>query len=180
VSRDPRSIDVAAVAADGTLHVISASPDPNFVPANRQTLRTYEAMLIHGGAFVSALPFGWGPLTLWNTQQVPGPAEKFTIHELEDASETVAGKQVTKTLIAVQAVNGKFVTAESGGGSMLIARADKVGNWEMFKLFTHPQNGDFRVFQALGGHAWRADGDGGGIVDCRGVTPLGWEEFAVV
>jgi hypothetical protein len=180
VSRDPRSIDVAAVAADGTLHVISASPDPNFVPANRQLLRTYEAMLIHGNAFVSALPFGWGPLTLWNTQQVPGPAEKFTIHELEDASETVGGKQVTKTLVAVQATNGKFVTAESGGGSVLIARADKVGNWEMFKLFTHPQNGDSRVFQALGGHAWRADGDGGGLVDCRGVTPLGWEEFQVV
>ena len=74
----------------------------------------------------------------------------------------------------------EFVTAESGGGSVLIARADKVGNWEMFKLFTHPQNGDSRVFQALGGHAWRADGDGGGLVDCRGVTPLGWEEFQVV
>jgi hypothetical protein len=180
VSRDPRSIDVAAVGADGSLHVISASSDPNFVPANRQTLRTYEAMLIHGGAFVSALPFGFQSPTLWNTEQVPGPAEKFMIHELQDASETVGGKQVTKTLVAVQAVNGKFVTAESGGGSMLIARADKVGNWEMFKLFTHPQNGDFRVFQALGGHAWRADGDGGGLVDCRGVTPLGWEEFAVV
>ena len=176
VSRDPRSIDVAAVAADGTLHVISASPDPNFVPANRQTQRTYEARLIHGGAFVSALPFALGPVTLWNTQQVPGPAEKFTIHELQDASEN----GMTKTLVAVQAVNGKFVTAESGGGSVLIARADKVGNWEQFKLFTHPQNGDFRVFQALGGHAWRADGDGGGLVDCRGMTPLAWEEFAVV
>ena len=180
VSRDPRSIDVAAVAADGTLHVISASPDPNFVPANRQALRTYEALLIHGDAFVSALPFGFGQLTLWNTQQVPGPAERFTIHELADESETVDGKLVTKTLVAVQAVNGKFVTAESGGGSVLMARADKVGNWEMFKLFTHPQNSDFRVLQALGGHAWRADGDGGGLVDCRGVTPLAWEQFQIV
>ncbi len=180
VSRDPRSIDVAAVAADGTLHVISASSDPNFVPADRQTLRTYEAMLIHDGAFVSALPFPLQQhLTLWNTEQVPGPAERFTIHELQDASETIDGTLVTKTLVAVQAVNGRFVTAEAGGGSMLVARADKVGSWEMFKLFTHPQNSDFRVFQALGGHTWRATGDGGGLVDCRGVKPLGWEEFTV-
>lgn len=179
VSREPRSIEVAAIAADGTLHVISSSPDPNFVPANLQLIRSYQALMIHGGAFLSALPFGWGPLTIWNTQQVPGPAEHFVIHELEDASETIAGKLVTKKLIAVQAVNGKFVTAESGGGSMLIARADKVGNWEKFKLFDHPQNSDFRVIQALGGHAWRADGDGGGLVDCRGLTPLGWEQIAV-
>lgn len=179
VSRDPRSIDVAAVT-DGKLYVISSSPDPNFVPADRQTLRTYEAVIIHGGAFVSALPFFPNVVTLWNTEQVPGPAEKFTIHELQDASQTIDGKLVTKTLVAVQAANGKFVTAESGGGSLLIARADKVANWELFKLFTHPQNGDAKVLQALGGHAWRADGDGGALVDCRGVTPLAWEQFTVV
>jgi len=179
VSRDARSIDVAAVAADGTLHVISCSPDPNFVPAGRQTLRTYEAMMIHGGAFVSALPLG-PIMTLWNTQQVPGPAEKFLVHELADASETVDGKTVTKKLVVVQAANGKFVTAENGGGTILAARADKIGDWELFKLFTHPQNSDYSVFQALGGHAWRADGDGGGLVDCRGLTPLGWEEIQIV
>src|SRR5262249_39108735 len=33
VSRDPRSIDVVAVTAFHTLAAISASPDPNFIPA---------------------------------------------------------------------------------------------------------------------------------------------------
>lgn len=179
VSREPRSVDVAAIDEHGKLWVISASPDPNFVPADKQTWKTYGARLTHSDIFVSALPLPLdGRRWLFNNQQVvPGPAEQFTIHELQDAGDGGG----PKILVAVQSgANGKFVTAENGGGNALIARGDRVGHWEMFKMFRHPMNPNAKVFRALGGHCWRSQGDGGAMVDCRAIEPKGWEEFLVL
>jgi hypothetical protein len=175
VSRAPGAFDVMAIGADDMIHYIGYSFDPNFTQANRQMRRRYRALLLHEPYFVSALildiPFGRPRLLLWANKQVPLANEHFTIYELEDAS--LHGQ--TKTLVAVQAYNGMYVTPVDG---LLEASAAEISEGQMFKM-----SGKWatdRSFEALDGYLWSAQNDGGSWVHCRGGPHVGpWERFAV-
>ena len=122
--------------------------------------------------FVSAQPDGG----IRADRLILGPWERFVIHELQDLS----GGAGTAVLVAVQSHTGLFLCAESGGGRELVANRSVVGNWEMFKMLPSPINPNKRVFQALGGHYWCADGGGDAGVDCTRINADAWESFLVV
>ena len=141
ISRDLRSIDVFAVRPDGTLAAITRSPEVGAALIGAQSQRNYPALIVHNDAwFVSAQPLFLlnTQLTLWANTQVPGPAERFTIHELQRITETVGDQELVKTMVAIEAVNGRYLTAEKGGNNIVFARGDAVGDWEKWRLFPYP------------------------------------------
>jgi hypothetical protein len=181
ISRDLRSIDVFAVKPDGTLAAITRSPEVGASLIGAQSLRNYPALMVHNDTwFVSAqhLPLD-SRLTLWANTQVPGPAERFTIHELQRITETVGDQQLIKTMVAIEAVNGKFLTAEKGGNNFVFARGEAVRDWEKWRLFPFPGNSTFTAIQSINGYYLSADGDGGGLVMCTGQRPERWERFII-
>lgn len=44
------------------------------------------------------------------------------------------GKNNIKYLVAIKTTNGKYLTAEDGGGSVVNATRDKIGDWETFEV----------------------------------------------
>jgi hypothetical protein len=44
------------------------------------------------------------------------------------------GKKDIKYLVAIKTTNGKYLCAEDGGGSVVNATRDKIGNWETFEI----------------------------------------------
>lgn len=44
------------------------------------------------------------------------------------------GKNDIKYLVAIKTINGKYLTAEDGGGSVVNATRDKIGDWETFEV----------------------------------------------
>ena len=182
ISRDLRSIDVFAVKPDGTLAAITRSPEVGAALIGAQSLRIYPALIIHNETwFVSAqhLTRLDGRLTLWANTQVPGVAEHFTIHELQRITETVGDQQLIKTMVAIEAVNGKFLTAEGGGGNFVFARGETVADWEKWRLFPSTEEKSSTVFQSSNGYYLSALDHGGTLVMSTGQRPETWERFTI-
>src|SRR3989338_4269355 len=85
--------------------------------------------------------------------------------------------------INLQASNSKYVVAENGGGSILMADRDSSGVWETFTLYDLNGgtlvNGDQVVFITSSCYAVRAESGGGSTIDTT-ATDIGiWETFVV-
>ncbi|NEP60432.1 MAG: hypothetical protein F6K31_26095 [Symploca sp. SIO2G7] len=88
-------------------------------------------------------------------------------------------------LISLIAHNGKYVSAEGGGGGSLVANRDEIGPWETFRLI-HLSNKLDRTDAALvalqthNGHYIRAEDGGGGLVVANGNAIGSWETFKLI
>ena len=88
-------------------------------------------------------------------------------------------------LISLIAHNGKYVSAEGGGGGSLVANRDEVGAWETFRLI-HLSNKLDRTYTALvalqthNGHYVRAEDGDGGFVVANGNAIGSWETFELM
>jgi hypothetical protein len=78
----------------------------------------------------------------------------------------------------LQAANGEYVSAEGGGGDVLNANRDAIGQWETFSLIALG-NGEVAI-QTSNGHYLSAEGGGGqGVATNRDVPGL-WETFKLI
>jgi len=108
--------------------------------------------------------------TLVSNRPSVGEWEKFTLYELGDNK------------IALQAANGKYVSADEGKAGSLVADRDQIGEWETFTLV--PQVNGTVALQAWNHKYVTVDP---GLSDKRKGTLMGareeakeWERFTLV
>ncbi|MEU4650509.1 hypothetical protein [Nocardia fluminea] len=170
VFRSATVLDVFAVA-DGKIHRITRSFDPEVVQTDAQVRTRYQARIVaSGGRFVRVSD---DPLTrglLLADEYLPTPATVFTIDEL--AYYTSWGD---RTVVSIQAHDGRYVMALDGGGEWLRVGAATLGPWEKFVLTT---SADTSTLMALGGHYWSAQGGDSWLL-CDRVAVGPWETFAI-
>ena len=80
--------------------------------------------------------------------------------------------------IALRSANGKFVSAENGGGGDLTANRTVAASWETFTLETEA-NGRVHLRTVNGMYA-AAENGGGGFVHANRTTAQAWETFELV
>lgn len=170
VFRSATVLDVFAVA-DGTIHRITRSFDPDVVHTDAQVRKQYQARIVAaGGRFVRVSD---DPLTgdlLIADEYLPTPATVFTIDEL--AYYTSWG---AKTVVSIRAHDGRYVTALDGGGEWLRVGGTALGPWEKFVLSTSDGTS---ALMALGGHYWSAQGGDSWLL-CDRVAVGPWERFDI-
>ena len=83
-----------------------------------------------------------------------------------------AGRTRTVALIAH---NGKYVSAVNGGGDILIANKDQIGNFEVFTLIPIGIQAERIVIRTSRGYYFSAPSGGGGSLNAR-KTSIGPEE----
>lgn len=171
VFRSATVLDVFAVA-DGRIHRITRSFDPDVVQTDAQVRERYQARIVaSGGRFVRVSD---DPLTrdlLIADEYLPTPATVFTIDEL--AYYTSWG---TRTVVSIRAHDGRYVMALDGGGEWLRVGAATLGPWEKFVLTT--TSGGTNTLMALGGHYWSAQGGDSWLL-CDRVAVGPWERFDI-
>ncbi|MFD9548666.1 hypothetical protein ACFWBG_14855 [Nocardia salmonicida] len=170
VFRSATVLDVFAVA-DGKIHRITRSFDPDVVQTDAQARKQYRARIVaSGGRFVRVSE---DPLTrdlLIADEYLPTPATVFTIDEL--AYYTSWG---TRTVVSIRAHDGRYVMALDGGGEWLRVGAAALGPWEKFVVTT---SGGTSTLMALGGHYWSAQGGDSWLL-CDRVAVGPWERFDI-
>lgn len=170
VFRTPTTLDVFAVA-DGKIHRITRSFDPDVVQTDIQERVRYQARLVaSGGRFVRVSD---DPLTrdlLIADEYLPTPATVFTISELAYYSS-----YGIRTVVSIRAHDGRYVMALDGGGEWLRVGATTLGQWEKFVLTT---SGGASTIMALGGHYWSAQGGDSWLL-CDRVAVGPWERFDI-
>lgn len=83
--------------------------------------------------------------------------------------------------IAFQAeANGRYVAAESGGGSYLIANRTAIGPWERLQITGQFVHGGVVNLRAPSGHYVAAEDGGGGEVNVNRPVASAWESWTVV
>jgi len=84
---------------------------------------------------------------------------------------------------AFQTVGGFFLSAEWGGGGILHAIPELVGDFETFTLIDLNggalESGDLVNIQTYGNYFVVAEGGGGGVVNANRTVPLSWETFRI-
>ncbi|SDP17995.1 Lyzozyme M1 (1,4-beta-N-acetylmuramidase), GH25 family [Nakamurella panacisegetis] len=89
------------------------------------------------------LPASWGSYNFWqfaDSGVFPGDQERFNGDHQALVSFAdgvpIPPLQQTRVISLRAAVNGRFVTAESGGAAALIANRTAIGQWEQFDLIS--------------------------------------------
>ncbi|MDD4652165.1 MAG: hypothetical protein PHQ34_08030 [Methanothrix sp.] len=82
------------------------------------------------------------------------------------------------TSVAIKASNGKFLCAEGGGGSTVVANRNAIGAWETFKLID--RGNGYYALQASNGQYLCAEGSGGGAVVANRNVIGAWETFKLI
>lgn len=84
---------------------------------------------------------------------------------------------------AFQSVNGHFVVAEGGGGSVVNANRVAIGSWETFTVIDLNggalESGDLINIQSVNGHYVVAEGGGGDVVNANRTAAFEWETFRI-
>jgi hypothetical protein len=84
---------------------------------------------------------------------------------------------------AFQSVDGHFVVAEGGGGSVVNADRSAIGSWETFTLIDlnggSLESGDLVNIQSVGGYFVVAEGGGGDVVNANRTGAFAWETFRI-
>lgn len=70
----------------------------------------------------------------------------------------VHGKNNEKYLVAIKTTNGKYLCAEDGGGDVVNATRDKIGDWETFEVI--PLNRGYIALKSSSGDYVRVSKDG--------------------
>jgi hypothetical protein len=90
--------------------------------------------------------------------------------------------------LRLKAANGKYVTAEHGGGSDLVANRDSGGPWETFtvvnpngsELNSVPGSESKVALRVSNGKYMKAQNNGGSTLDATADVPSLWETFTLV
>lgn len=85
----------------------------------------------------------------------------------------------TCAVVALRASNGRYVTAENGGGGDVTINRTAIGDWERFRLVPMSVDGGGRYFalQTFDDHFLTAEYGGNGPVVARGEVIREWETF---
>lgn len=75
--------------------------------------------------------------------------------------------------------NGRFVCAENGGASSLVANHGAAGPWETFMLVPNPDS-SISLRSAANGRLLTAEGGGGAPLIANRITVGQWEKFDLV
>jgi hypothetical protein len=123
-----------------------------------------------------------GPLAMWMLPMilVGGCGGEVVEPGLTIDSESIGAQKVTLRTI----VNGDFVVAENGGGSIVNANRTQAQQWETLSMFDLNggvlADGDFIALAASNGQFLSAEGGGGGIVNANRTAIRDWELFQVI
>jgi beta-glucanase (GH16 family) len=86
--------------------------------------------------------------------------------------------------VTLRAANGRFLSAENGGGGALTADRAAALGWETFTLIDKSDgalnSGDEVFLRAASGHYLQAINGGGGALKATGSDRLGWETFRIL
>ncbi len=98
--------------------------------------------------------------------------------------DTNGGSLVSGDYVYLQSYYGKFLVAESGGGSTLEANRTDPGPWETFRVWKQNGSGtivsgDTIVLQASNGNYVSAEGGGGGEVNANRTAIGAWEKLTI-
>ncbi|MEU8901344.1 hypothetical protein [Nocardia sp. NPDC048505] len=172
VCRTATTLDVFAIA-DGKVHRITRSLDPDVVQSDRQAITQYRVRLVaSGGRFVRTGSDFLVRDLLIADEYVAGPETVFTVTELAYYHSWGA-----RTVVSIQAHDGRYLQAVDGGGGWLRVGATNLGPWETFVMTVAP--GNLVTLMALGGHYWSAQGGNSWLL-CDRVEAKEWEQFELV
>lgn len=136
------------------------------------------ALVSSNGSYLVA-EGGGGREVLANRDGI-GPWETFCLFNRSRSGQTpVHGDQVV-----LQAWNGQFVTAESGGGGAMHAELPWIEAANIFTIERVTGAGEIRsdeqvAFRAANGNYVVAEGGGGGVVNANRVRRQSWEAFTL-
>jgi hypothetical protein len=101
-----------------------------------------------------------------------------------DYRNRATGQTWYTAAVNLQASDGEYLTAESGGAGDVNANRSSCGAWETFDLLDlnggELRDGDRLAFQAVDGLYLQADLGGAGRMLAVGRAPLEWETFVVI
>jgi GH25 family lysozyme M1 (1,4-beta-N-acetylmuramidase) len=131
------------------------------------------------------LPAGWTNWTLWQYSDesqpsgfLPGDQDVFN-GDTKALSYLARGVPEQKGFSFVAKANGKYVTAENGGASALIANRTSIGAWEQFDQID--AGGGFVAFKSHANGKYVTAENGGNSPLIANRTAIGlWEKFTVL
>src|SRR5947209_2875275 len=126
------------------------------------------------------LPAGWSTFALWQyaagNSGVPGDYDKDVFNGDPPGLATLAGSTAPTVVSLLAHADGRFVTADAGGGLPLIANRPAIGTWEQFDEVP-AGNGYIGLRSHANGRYVSADA-GGAAPLVANRTALGdWEKF---